>query len=86
MMKNKYSHSVLVYIKKKYAYSQREEQLEVLADALKGTCVGGGTCLSSGKRDKQYMFKSLNDVKTFLDYPTVRESILSDVDIVEVFE
>lgn len=84
MMKRKYSHSVLVYIKKKFVYSKREEQLEVLANALGGKNVGGGTDLCSGKRDQQYFFKSLNDVNTFLDYPTVREAILSDVDVVAV--
>jgi len=82
MMKNELSHSVLVYMKKKHAYTRTEERLQVLADGLGGRCVGGGTCLSTGKRDQQFMFKSLDDVKTFLDYPTVREAILSEVDIV----
>lgn len=81
-MKNKYSHSVLVFIKKKFAYSKREEQLEVLANGLGGKNVGGGTNLSDGKRDQQYYFKSLDNVKTFLDYPTVKEAILSEIDIV----
>ena len=84
MMKNKYSHSVLVYMKKKYAYTQTEERIQILADKLGGRNVGGGTCLSTGKRDQQFYFKSLNDVKTFLDYPTVREAILSEVDVVPV--
>lgn len=84
MMKNKYNHSVLVYMKKKYAYSQREEQMEVLAHALGGKNVGGGTDLTTGKRDQQFYFKTLEDVKTFLDYPTVREAILSEVDVVNV--
>jgi len=83
-MKNKFSHSVLVYIKKKYAYSKREEQIGHLAYSLKGKFIGGGTNLSNGKRDQQYHFKSLEDVKAFLDYPTVREAILSEVDIVPV--
>lgn len=83
-MKSKYSHSVLVYIKKKYAYSKREEQIGILAHNLKGKYVGGGTNLSNGKRDQQYYFNSLDDIKTFLDYPTVREAILSEVDIVSV--
>lgn len=82
MMKNKYSHSVLVYIKKKFAYSKREEQIEVLAHNLGGRNIGGGTCLVSGKRDQQFLFKTLDDVKTFLDYPTVKEAILNEVDIV----
>lgn len=83
-MKNKFSHSVLVYVKKKFAYSAREEQMEVLANALGGKNIGGGTNLSNGKRDQQYYFKSLDNVKTFLDYPTVKEAILSEVDIVPV--
>lgn len=86
MMKNKYTHSVLVYMKKKFAYGKREEQLEVLANALGGKNVGGGTNLSNGKRDQQFYFKSLNDVNTFLDYPTVKEAILTEVDVVPVGE
>jgi len=86
MMNNKYTHSVLVYIKKKFAYGKREEQLEVLANALGGKNVGGGTNLSNGKRDQQFYFKSLNDVNTFLDYPTVKEAILNEVDVVPVGE
>lgn len=84
MIKNKYSHSVLIYMKKKFAYSKREEQIDILANALKGKSVGGGTCFVTGKRDQQFLFKSLEDAKTFLDYPTVREAILSEVDIVPV--
>ena len=83
MIKNKQL-SVLVYIKKKYAYSDREEKLANLAHALKGKYIGGGTNLSDGKRDQQYYFNNINDVKTFLDYPTVREAILAEVDITEV--
>lgn len=85
-MKNKYSHSVLVYMKKKHAYTQTEERLQILADKLGGADVGGGTCFTTGKRDRQFMFKSLDDVKTFLDYPTVKEAILNEVDIVPVEE
>lgn len=84
MMKKENKVSVLVYIKKKYAYGKREEQLEVLANALGGKNVGGGTNLSNGKRDQQFYFNSLKDANAFLEYPTVKESILSDVDIVEV--
>jgi len=80
MMNKEYS--VLVYMKKKYAYSKREEQIDVLAHNLGGRSVGGGTCLATGKRDQQFLFKSLDKVKTFLDYPTVREAILSEVEIV----
>jgi hypothetical protein len=83
-MKTKYTYSVLVYIKKKYAYSRREEQIQVLADALKGRFMGGGTDLFSGKRDQQFYFQNLESVKTFLDYPTVKEAILSDIKIVNL--
>lgn len=84
MMKAKYNYSVLVYIKKKYAYGKREEQIGILADSLKGKFIGGGTDLSNGKRDQQYYFKTIEDVKAFLDYPTVKEAILSEVDIASV--
>jgi hypothetical protein len=82
-MKNK-EISVLVYIKKKYVYSKREEELATLADALKGRFIGGGTDLVTRKRDQQYFFKDMNSAKTFLDYPTVRETILSEVSVEEV--
>jgi len=84
MMNKKYTHSLLVYVKKKYTYGKREEQLQVLADGLGGKFIGGGTDLSTKKRDQQYYFKSIDDVRTFLDYPTVKEAILSEVDIVNV--
>lgn len=85
-MKSKYSYSVLVFMKKKYAYSRREEQIEVLANALGGKNIGGGTDLTTGKRDQQFYFKSSEDVETFLAYPTVKEAILSEVDIVPISE
>lgn len=84
MMKKDNKVSVLVYMKKKFAYGKREEQLEVLANALGGKNIGGGTNLSNGKRDQQFYFNSKKDAQTFLDYPTVKEAILSEVDIVEV--
>lgn len=76
--------SLLVYIKNKYKYTEREEQLEVLANALGGRNVGGGTDLSSGKRDQQFYFNNEQDANTFLNYPTVKEAILSEVNIVKV--
>lgn len=85
-MKSKYSHSVLVFIKKKYAYSKREEQIQVLAYGLGGKYIGGGTNLSNGKRDQQFYFKSLENVKTFLNYPTVKEAILTEVDTIPITE
>jgi hypothetical protein len=81
-MKNKYSHSLMVYMKKKHAYSQAEDKLQILADKLGGKFVGGGTDLTTHKRDQQYYFKSLENVETFLGYPTVKESILSEINIV----
>jgi hypothetical protein len=71
-------------MKKKYAYSEREEQMEFLALKLGGKNVGGGTNLHTGKRDQQFCFKSIADAKTFLKYPTVSEAILTEVDIVQV--
>ena len=84
MNKNKFEYSLLVYIKNKYKYSNQEEKLGVLADKLGGKEVGGGTCLATGKRDKQYYFKSEEDVNTFLAYPTVKETILKEYDLVKV--
>jgi len=71
-------------MKKKFAYSEREEQIEVLAINLGGKNIGGGTDLTTGKRDQQFYFKSLEDVNTFLKYPTVSEAILSEVDILDI--
>lgn len=76
--------SLLVFMKKKYAYSDREEKMMVLADALKGKFVGGGTDLTNGERDQQYYFNSKDDANTFLDYPTVKEAIKNNYDLVEV--
>ncbi|NBW58677.1 hypothetical protein EBR43_13055 [bacterium] len=84
MKKEKYSVSLLVYIKSKYKYSQQEEKLSILANGLKGKEVGGGTCLATGKRDKQYYFKSGQDANTFLSYPSVQKTILKEYDLVEI--
>lgn len=81
-MKNKVS--LLVYIKKQYKYSAQEEKLSILADKLGGKEIGGGTCLATGKRDKQYYFKNENDAKTFLSYPTVKQTILKEYDLIEI--
>jgi len=83
-MNKKYTHSLLVFVKKRYAYSKREEQLQILAHNLKGKFIGGGTNLSNGNRDQQFYFKSLRDAKTFLEYPTVKEAIKTNFDLVEV--
>ena len=81
-MKNKVS--LLVYIKKQYKYSAQEEKLSILADKLGGKEVGGGTCLATGKRDKQYYFKTEEDAETFLSYPTVKQTILKEYDLVKI--
>ena len=83
-MKNKFKVSLLVYVKNKYKYSQQEEKLGILADALGGKEIGGGACLATGKRDKQYYFKSQEDAKTFLSYPTVKQIILKEYDLVDI--
>jgi len=85
-MKSKEKHevSLLVYIKKQYKYSIQEERLGILADKLGGREVGGGTCLATGKRDKQFYFKSEKDAKTFLSYPTVKQTILKEYDLVNI--
>jgi hypothetical protein len=84
MNKKTFDISLLVYIKNKFKYSPQEDKLGILADKLGGKEVGGGTCLSSGKRDKQYFFKTTRDAQTFLNYPTVRETILKEYDLVKI--
>lgn len=83
-MKRKYNVSLLVFVKNKYKYSNQEEKLAVLAHQLEGKEIGGGTNLSNGKRDKQYYFKTKNDAYTFLNYPTVKETILKEYDLEEL--
>ena len=85
MMKHKASKvSLLVYIKNKYKYSTQEEKLGILADQLGGREIGGGTCLATGKRDKQYYFESREKARTFLSYPTVQSTILKEYDLVDI--
>jgi len=86
MMKNKFNISVLVYMKKKFAYTEREDQIEAFAKKLGGKNVGGGTDLTTGKRDQQFYFKDIKDAKTFLKAPSVKESILADVDVINIQE
>jgi len=83
-MKNKYEVSLLVFVKNKYKYGQEEEKLGILADKLGGKEIGGGTCLSTGKRDKQFYFKSKQDAETFLSYPTTQQVILKEYDLQEI--
>lgn len=84
MKKQKYKVSLLVFVKNKYKYSKEEEKLGILADKLGGREIGGGTCLDTGKRDKQYYFKSHEDANAFLAYPTVRNIILKKHDLVDI--
>jgi len=83
-MKNRYTVSLLVFVKNKYKYGQEEEKLSILADKLGGKEIGGGTCLSTGKRDKQFYFKSKQDAETFLSYPTTQQIILKEYDLQEI--
>lgn len=83
-MKKKMKVSLLVFVKNKYKYSKKEEDLVVLVDKLGGKYIGGGTDLSTGKRDQQYYFSSLSDAKTFLSYKTTQETILKDYDLQEL--
>ena len=78
--------SLLVFVKKKYRYTDQESKLQILADKLKGKFVGGGTDLITGERDQQFIFNSKRDAKTFLSYSTVKESILKKYDLVEMDE
>lgn len=75
--------SLLVFIKNKYKYTDQESKLQILADKLGGRNIGGGTDLSTGKRDQQFIFNSKKDAKTFLSYSTVKESILKEYDLAE---
>jgi len=75
--------SLLVFIKNKYKYTDQESKLQILADKLEGRNIGGGTDLSTGKRDQQFIFNNKKDAKTFLSYSTVKESILKDYDLTE---
>lgn len=76
--------SLLVFIKNKYKYTEQESRLAVLAHKLGGRNVGGGTDLSTGKRDQQFIFNSDRDAKTFLSYDTVKATILKEYDLVEL--
>lgn len=76
--------SLLVYVKNKYKYGKKEEDLCVLVDKLGGRYVGGGTDLCTGKRDQQYYFPSAKEAKTFLNYKTTQEVIMKEYDLVEV--
>lgn len=84
MIKSKMTVSLLVFIKNKYKYSSKEEDLVILVDKLGGKYIGGGTDLCTGKRDQQYYFPSNKEAKIFLNYGTVKEVILKDYDLEEI--
>ena len=84
MKKQTHKVSLLVYIKNKYKYGHQEEKLGVLAYGLGGKEIGGGTDLDTGKRDKQYYFKNRQDAEIFLNYPTVKQIILKEYDLVDI--
>jgi hypothetical protein len=87
MMKNQTNkeYSLLVYMKAQHKYTDSEVQLEIMCkEKFNGRCVGGGTDLSTGKRDQQFAFEKLTDAKAFLKHPFTRAVILKDYDLVEV--
>jgi len=84
MMKKKMTVSLMVFIKHKYKYSRKEEDLIVLVDKLGGKFVGGGTDLCTRQRDQQYFFPSLKEVKTFLNYKTTKDAILKEISLVRI--
>jgi hypothetical protein len=78
-------YSLLVYIKAQHKYTDSEEQLETLCkEKYNGRGVGGGTDLSTGKRDQQFVFEKLSDAKAFLKHPFTKAVILKNYDLVEV--
>jgi hypothetical protein len=78
-------YSLLVYMKARHKYTASEDQLEILCrEKYNGRNVGGGTDLSTGKRDQQFVFEKLIDAKAFLKDKFTRAVILKDYDLVEV--
>jgi hypothetical protein len=78
-------YSLLVYMKAQHKYTDSEVQLETLCkEKFDGRAVGGGTDLSTGKRDQQFVFKKLTDAKAFIRHPFTKAVILKDYDLVEV--
>ena len=72
-------------MKAQHKYTDSEVQLETLCkDKFNGRAVGGGTDLSTGKRDQQFAFISKADAKGFLRHPFTKAVILKDYDLVEV--
>lgn len=78
-------YSLLVYMKAQHKYTDSEVQLETLCkEKYNGRGVGGGTDLSNGKRDQQFVFEKLADAKAFLKHPFTKAVTLKDFDLVEV--
>lgn len=72
-------------MKAQHKYSDSEVQLETLCkEKFNGRCVGGGTDLSTGKRDQQFAFEKLTDAKAFLKHPFTKAVILKNFDLVVV--
>ncbi len=79
------NYSLLVYIKNRYKYSDTELQLQKLCEEkYDGRHVGGGTDLSTGKRDQQFMFNKEAHAKAFLRHPFTKTVVLKDYDLVLV--
>lgn len=79
------SYSLLVYIKNRYKYSDSELQLQTLCEEkYDGRHVGGGTDLSTGKRDQQFMFNKETQAKAFLSHPFTKTVVLKDYDLDKV--
>jgi hypothetical protein len=78
-------YSLLVYMKAQHKYTDSEVQLETLCkEKFNGRAVGGGTDLSTGKRDQQFAFTSKADATAFIKHPFTRDVILKNYDLVEV--
>ena len=78
-------YSLLVFMKAQHKYTTSEEQLETLCkEKYNGRGVGGGTNLSNGKRDQQFIFDKLTDAKAFLKHPFTKAVTLKSFDLVEV--
>jgi ribosomal protein L15E len=77
--------SVLVFMKAQHKYTDSEKQLETLCkEKYDGRDVGGGTNLSNGKRDRQFIFNKKTNAKAFLRHPFTKAVILKDYDLVEL--
>lgn len=77
-------YSLLVYMKAQHKYTDSEVQLETLCKEFNGRAVGGGTDLSTGKRDQQFAFHNKAGAKAFLKHSFVKSVILKKFDLVEV--